>query len=135
MGKHEGCALVLLQKGASVNVKVHPEDMAGARKEEVEYKFLSEHYDRDNSSEEYTLFQGIISNNWLGISHVALAQFESFGMTVARAVEVAFHMQKLQFAKNLLGKQVSGKKLRDKVTNGRDLLLSFAYECKADTHT
>ncbi len=78
--------------------------------------------------------QGIIANNWLGISHVALKQFEAFGMTFARAVEVAFKMQKLQFAKTLLGKQVSGKKLLDKVTNGRDLLTSFAYECKEDTH-
>ncbi len=133
MGEHEGCALVLLQKGASVNVSVHPADMVDGKKP-VKYRCLQGHFDQKDTRRPYSLFQGIINNDWSGVAHVALRQFESFGLTFARAVEVAFHMQKVPFAKNLLGKQVSNKKLRDRVTNDRDLLACFAYECKKGSY-
>ncbi len=87
------------------------------------------------SCSSFSFRQGIVERDWSGVAHVALRQFESFGLTFARAVEVAFRMQKLPFAKTLLGKQVSGsRKLGDRVTNGRDLLTSFAYECQAGSY-
>ena len=71
-----------------------------------------------------------MQNNWLGLTYMALQQLEGFGMSYARAVEVALSMQKVQFAKTLIGKQASVAKLREKVTRGRTLIGSLAFECK-----
>ena len=57
MGKHEGCALVLLQQGASVNVSVYPVDMVDNRKKPVKFRYLKEHFQQKDETEEYTLFQ------------------------------------------------------------------------------
>ena len=56
MGRHEGCALVLLQKGASVNVNVNPANMVD-RKKPAKYKFLKKHFEQSDLGKEYTLFQ------------------------------------------------------------------------------
>ena len=57
-------------------------------------------------------------------------QLEAFGMSYARAVEVALKMQKVQFAKTLVGKQAQAERLREKV-GGRNLLCCMAHECQA----
>ena len=134
-GKHEGCALILLQKGASVNVTIKPfeKDMSGDDMEN-RFPYLPGHF-RNNKQRPISLFQGIIQNSWLGITYVALDELEKFGLSYAKAVETAMHMQKIQFAKTLIGKQVSVQKLLEKVSKGRNLLTSLAYECKCDTAT
>ena len=58
-------------------------------------------------------------------------QLEAFGMSYARAVEVALKMQKVQFAKTLVGKQAQAERLREKVDGGRNLLCCMAHECQA----
>ena len=52
-------------------------------------------------------------------------------MSYARAVEVALKMQKVQFAKTLVGKQAQAERLREKVDGGRNLLCCMAHECRA----
>ena len=42
---------------------------------------------------------------------------------------MAFELNKFQFAKRLIEKQVSIQKLREKVTNHQNLLLAFASNC------
>ena len=59
------------------------------------------------------------------------SQLEAFGMSYARAVEVALKMQKVQFAKTLVGKQAQAERLREKVDGGRNLLCCMAHECLA----
>ena len=54
---------------------------------------------------------------------------EANGMSYANAVEVAFELNKFQFAKRLIEKQVSIQKLREKVANHQNLLLAFASNC------
>jgi ankyrin repeat protein len=136
-GGHEGCALVLLQKGANLNVKIHPnltDTPDVVDKFSVhQFSFIPKHFDqeKDKSKEPYSLFQGLVQNNWLGITYMALQKLESFGMSYAKAVEVAFVMQKVQFAKTLIGKQASVTKLKETVSNGRNLVCSLAFECKA----
>ena len=53
-------------------------------------------------------------------------------MSYAAAVEVALEMKKVQFAKTLVGKQVSAEKLRALVAGGRTLLGALTAECGPD---
>ncbi|TRY73067.1 hypothetical protein TCAL_13884 [Tigriopus californicus] len=138
LGQHEGCALILLQKGANIHVNVHKlktarvsnhgnnDEMDKAR---AEYSFrfnATEKKERDT----FTLFEGLIQNSWLGITYMALEQLEKFGMSYARAIEVALFLQKIQFAKTLISKQVSVEKIREKNAKGRNLIHCMALECK-----
>ena len=126
--------MVLLQKGANVNVDVNPmprPDLV-VEDEEDEYVHALQQRSSDGHKEKkMSLFQGLIQNSWLGITYLALEQLEKFGMSYAMAVEVAFLMQKVQFGKNLIAKQVSAAKLSRKVTNSRNLIAAFAFEVKA----
>ena len=58
-----------------------------------------------------------------------MQHMEASGMSYANAVEVAFELNKFQFAKRLIEKQVSIQKLCEKVTNHQNLLLAFASNC------
>ena len=80
-------------------------------------------------------FEGIVRNGWLGITYLALDQMESFGMLYANAIDVAFHISQLQFAKTLINKQVNPSKLLNKVTDGRNLICSLSYEMYRETET
>ena len=140
LGGHEGCALVLLQKEANLNVTIYPKMMEEPRSSEEEdrfevdrFSFIPSHFERDRSAEPHSLFQGLVQNDWLGVTYMALQQLEAFGMSYSRAVEVALKMQKVQFAKTLIGKQALVERLREKVGGGRNLLCCMAYECKADS--
>ena len=96
------------------------------------FNFIPSHFHRDRSAEPHSLFQGLVQNDWLGVTYMALQQLEAFGMSYARAVEVALKMQKVQFAKTLIGKQALAERLREKVGGGgRNLLCCMAHECGA----
>ena len=100
------------------------------------FSFIPSHFERDLSAEPHSLFQGLVQNDWLGVTYMALQQLEDFGMSYARAVEVALKMQKVQFAKTLIGKQALVERLREKVGAGvgsKNLLCCMAYECKASS--
>jgi len=131
-GKHEACALALMQKGAYVNVDVHPfpkENRVEAAP--AAFRFTAAHFKEGlDEDKPFTIFQGAVQNGWLGVAYMALQQLEKFGMTsYATAVEVAYKMQKIQFAKTLIGKQVDVAKLRARVAGKRNLIHSLAYEC------
>ena len=72
-----------------------------------------------------------MQNDWLGMTYMALQRLEAFGMSYACAVEVALKMQKVQFAKTLVGKQAQAERLREKLGGGRNLLCCMAHECQA----
>ena len=97
------------------------------------FSFIPSHFARDRSAEPHSLFQGLVQNDWLGVTYMALQRLEAFGMSYSRAVEVALKMQKVQFAKTLIGKQALVERLREKVGVGgsRNLLCCMAYECRA----
>lgn len=135
MGKHDSCALMLMQKGANINVVITTslnEKKSNEDKMNV-FKYWPRHYEDKSKGKTYTLFQGLVQNDWLGLTFVAMEQMEKFGMSYAKAIEVAFHLQKLQFAKRLIEKQVSEEKLSRKVTSNRNLINSLAFECKYST--
>lgn len=137
LGQHEGCALILLQKGANIHVNVHKlktDWMNPHGKDNDTEKALAEYRYRFNHSENseretFTLFEGLIQNSWLGITYMALEQLEKFGMSYARAIEIALFLQKVQFAKTLISKQVSVVKIREKNAKGRNLIHCMALEC------
>ena len=139
LGGHEACALVLLQKEANLNVTIYPNEIRTSPDDDEEedkfkvdrFSFIPSHFERDLSAEPHSLFQGLVQNDWLGVTYMALQQLEGFGMSYARAVEVALKMQKVQFAKTLIGKQALVERLREKVGGGRNLLCCMAHECKA----
>ena len=139
LGKHEGCALILLQKGANVNVDIVPVPAEGeisldVEKEdnpEDEFRFLPEHFAKKDNLKPYSLFQGVILNDWLGITYMTLQQLEVFGMSYAKAIHVALRNSKIQFAKTLTAKQVSVDNLKQKVDKKRNLIHCLAQECKA----
>ena len=137
---------MLLQKGANVNVNIYPNPKItsisttmqhNCRKKARLYKYLPSHFEtnKDDISKGYTLFEGIVRNGWLGITYLALDQMESFGMLYANAIEVAFHISQLQFAKTLINKQVNQSKLLHKVTDGRNLICSLSFEMHRSTET
>ena len=145
LGRHDGCAAMLLQKGANVNVTIHPNPKISATSTKKDnnslipkiYKYLPSHFNTSTNDESkgYTLFEGIVRNGWLGITYLALDQMESFGMLYANAIDVAFHISQLQFAKTLINKQVNPSKLLSKVTDGRNLICSLSYEMYRETET
>ena len=139
LGKHEGCALILLQKGANVNVDIVPipaegEKASGADNEdnpEDQFRYLPEHFAKKDTNKPYSLFQGVILNDWLGITYMTLQQLEVFGMSYAKAIHVALRNNKIQFAKTLIAKQVSVDKLKQKVDKKRNLIHCLAQECNS----
>eukprot|EP00095_Tigriopus_kingsejongensis_P005843 maker-scaffold697_size109876-snap-gene-0.23 protein:Tk05843 transcript:maker-scaffold697_size109876-snap-gene-0.23-mRNA-1 annotation:"poly(adp-ribose) polymerase pme-5-like" len=147
LGGHEGCSLILLQKGANIHVDIHElertEDIrspkSGAHSKiprqdlsQYEYSFSCENAPK---RKQYTLFEGLIQNGWLGITYMALEQLEKFGMPYARAIEIALFLQKIQFAKTLIGKQVSVTKLREKLSaTARNLITCLSHECQHDSN-
>ena len=146
LGKHDGCAAMLLQKGANINVKIYPNPKQGSTNTRTErhkkvsspYKYLPNHFNdtkEDETSKGYSLFEGIVRNGWLGITYLALDQMEKFGMLFANAIEVAFHISQLQFAKTLINKQVNPLKLQEKVTDGRNLICSLSFEMYRESET
>ena len=74
-------------------------------------------------------FFHFFQNDWIGLTYLAMQHMEASGMSYANAVEVAFELNKFQFAKRLIEKQVSIQKLCEKVTNHQNLLLAFASNC------
>ena len=98
LGGHSGCALMLLQKDANIDVDVHPEhhvdasskadaDKSSCRRR-TKFKFLKSHFEADESltsgQRSYPLFRGIVQNGWLGLTYVALDKMEKFGVSYAR---------------------------------------------------
>ena len=106
MGKHDGSALMLIQRDANLNVTMRKGD---------------------------SLFQAILLNDWLGLTYIALNKMEKFGMKYVDAIEVALHLQKLQFAKTLINKIVDQSKLLEYGSKRRNLMSVFAYETKRST--
>ena len=136
---------MLLQKGANVNVNIYPNPKINSitlKKQNrlitpTIYKYLPSHFknNKDEKLKGYTLFEGIVRNEWLGITYLALDQMERFGMLYANAIEVAFHISQLQFAKTLINKQICLRKLQTKVTDGRNLVCSLSFEMYQNTET
>ena len=145
LGRHDGCAAMLLQKGANVNVNIYPNPKISTTSTKKDnsvlkpknYKYLPSHFNTSTIDETkgYTLFEGIVRNGWLGITYLALDQMESFGMLYANAIDVAFHISQLQFAKTLINKQVNTSKLLNRVTDGRNLICSLSYEMYREAGT
>ena len=100
-GKHDGSALMLIQKDANLNVTM---------------------------KSGHSLFQAILMNDWLGLTYITLNKMEHFGMKYVDAIEVAFQLQKLQFSKTLINKVVDQTKLLEYGANRRNLMSVFAYE-------
>ena len=137
---------MLLQKGANINVKIYPNPKEASFKTRNEnqkkisspYKYLPAHFKDtkdDDASNGYSLFEGIVRNGWLGITYLALDQMERFGMLFANAIEVAFHISQLQFAKTLINKQVNPQKLNERVSDGRNLICSLSFEMYRESDT
>ena len=133
-GGHNSCALMLIQKEANINVKIH-KHMESIRPSCVKrntWKYFLEHWKEDQIVKEkqpISLFEKIVDNNWLGITYIVLGKLEKFGFSIARAIEVAFKLGKFQFAKTLLSRTIDVKKLKEIVNNRRNLIGSFAFYC------
>ena len=95
--------------------------------------FLPRHFETKAKDEKIPLFQALVQNDWLGLTFVAMKDMEKFGMSYAKAIEVAFKLKKFQFAKRLIEKQVSVAKLQAKVSKGRNLINALAFECNKMT--
>ena len=130
LGKHYSCSLILIQKDANLDVLVQP-DLLQEKQKTVDkhlWKFLPEHFPKDNSRDMQSLFQQIVLNEWLGIIYVVLAKFEKFGIPFVTALEVSIRLQKFQFAKTLISKQTDFSKLQGVISEGRNLLSALTYE-------
>ena len=131
IGGHEACSLMLIQKGANINVSVMKDlntNTTLSEKNGPIFKFLPRHFENKTRSL-VPLFQELVRRDWVGVTFVAMGEMEKCGMTYASAIEVAFHLHKFQFASRLIQKQVSPIKLRQLVTAKRNLINSLAYEC------
>ena len=172
MGGKEACALMLMQKGANVNVDINsnidvkiddknndgndpdeeseesyedsdadmdeedvemdestqPMNRTSTDKDSSVVRFLPRHFATKTKYQKVPLFQALVQNDWLGLTFVAMKEMEKFGMSYAKAVEVALHVKKFQFAKRLIEKQVSVMKLQELVGNERTLVNVLAFE-------
>ena len=135
-GQHNSCALMLIQNDADVNVLINKmkksEDQDNGKKKV--WKYFLEHWNReqmDTDENPKTIFEGIVSNNWLGITYMVLNKLEKSTFSLAKAIEVAFKLEKFQFAKTLLSRSVSDEELNEILDSGRNLLNCLAFYCKS----
>ena len=97
LAKHESCALILVQKDANINVIINKSDKTESQNKQKFLRFLPQHFSKTKKPDEdkITLFEGLVTNNWLGLTYIALEKLELFGFSLAKAVEVAFKLGKL----------------------------------------
>ena len=134
-GGHNSCALMLIQKEANINVKIHKnsESVGPLHVRRNTWKYTLEHWKEDQivtRDQPISLFEKIVDNNWLGITYIVLGKLERFGFSIARAIEVAFKLGKFQFAKTLLSRTIDVKKLNENVNDRRNLIGSLAFYCR-----
>ena len=129
-GKHDSCTLMLLQKNASINIMINHNKTEKEIKLEINklWKYLPDHFPVKKEETAISLFEGIVTNDWLGITYIVLETMEKFGTSFARAIQVAFHIQKLQFAKTLISNQTSSCNLNEVINAGRNLMVCLAFE-------
>ena len=132
---HNSCTLMLIQKEANINVKIHKEkeSVGPSCMKRNTWKYSLEHWREIQTKTEtksISLFEKIVDNGWLGITYIVLEKLDKFGFSIARAIEVAFKLEKFQFAKTLLSRTTDVKKLNEKVNCRRNLIGSFAFYCR-----
>ena len=133
LGKHESCALMLVQRDANINVTINKtHDSEDTQTEQQFFRFLPQHFRTTKDCKEVTVFEGLVTNNWLGLTYIALEKLEFFGFSLAKAVEVAFKLGKFQFAKTLLGKALDSQKLQEILAMKRNLLSCLCFWCKGN---
>ena len=126
LGKHDACAMTLLQRGANIDVTI----AEGASKTGERcglWRHLGHHWVEPVPPRAMSLFEGMVTNDWLGLTYLVLARMEQSDMTLASALEVAFRLNKLQFAKTMLGRFTDVAKLQTVVAEDRSLLCCLAF--------
>ena len=135
-GEHNSCALMLIQNDANVNGlinKMKESEDRNKRKTKV-WKYFLKHWNREQmntNKNPKTIFEGIVSNNWLGITYIVLNKLEKSTFSLAKSIEVAFKLEKFQFAKTLLSRSVKNEELNEILDSGRNLLNCLAFYCKS----
>jgi len=130
LAKHDSCSLMLIQHGANVNINMRTSDWILSEKDKLKpvlLRFLPQHFEICGQVEQ-SLFQGIVLNNWFGLTYVVLSKLEAFGFPLAQAIEVTFQLKKFHFGKTLLGLQVSYEKLQHVNSQGQNLVHTLALE-------
>ena len=133
LGRHQGCALMLVQREANINVAINRNVTRSTSQTEKQFlRFLPQHFSEDTKKdyENIPLFEGLVSNNWLGLTYIALDKLELSGFSLAKAVEVAFKLGKFQFAKTLLGKAFDPSKLQELLDGNRNLIGCLSLWCR-----
>ena len=126
---------MLVQKDANINVTINNSDLSeDTQTEEKFWRFLPQHFltTPEKDCKAVSVFEGLVTNNWLGLTYIALEKLELFGFSLAKAVEVAFKLGKFQFAKTLLGKALDNQKLQEILAAKRNLLSCLAFWCRGD---
>lgn len=123
---------MLIQKGANINVMINfPIKVDKVCNTEQFWKYFPCHFRNksttDEEEEQITLFEGIVKNNWLGITYIVLGKLEKFGFSIAKAIGVSIKLGKYQFAKTLLSKTVSKKKLNEIIEMKQNLMNCLAF--------
>ena len=121
---------MLVQRDANINTTINPTEEE-PQKEQF-WRFLPQHFSskKERNGGERSIFEGLVSNNWLGLTYIALEKLEIFGFSLAKAVEVAFKLGKFQFAKTLLGKALDKQKLQEILDWNRNLASSLSFWCR-----
>ena len=125
---------MLMQKGANINETITTGQRNNPKKE-IQYKFFPRHFNKNITEKTITLFQGLVQNDWLGLTYLAMQQIQNSDnemMAYAKAIEVAFELQKFQFAKRLIEKQAGTGPLLERVKNNRNLILALICNCQND---
>lgn len=95
LGSHSGCALMLIQRDARVDVDVHPDhhvdeslNVENTKRRRIKFKFMKKQFENDedihSGKRPFPLFRGLVERAWLGITYVALDKMHQFGISYAR---------------------------------------------------
>ena len=124
---------MLVQRDANINTTINTTEEE-PQKEQF-WRFLPQHFSSKNERNggNISVFEGLVSNNWLGLTYIALEKLEIFGFSLAKAVEVAFKLGKFQFAKTLLGRALDKQKLQEILDLNRNLATSLSFWCRENT--
>ena len=121
----ESTSLMLLQRGADLRGEIDPkaaDEMdrwqgsgESNRKKDIapqHFRYLPRHF-ASGDEPKYTIFEGIVRNSWLGLTYLALERLQTLdGFNQTTAIEVAFRVDRLRFAKTLITKQIDLATLR-----------------------
>uniref|UniRef100_T1IYM8 Poly [ADP-ribose] polymerase n=1 Tax=Strigamia maritima TaxID=126957 RepID=T1IYM8_STRMM len=137
LGGHESCAIMLLQRGASIkgDVVVPPPELKSSKKPKRpawQWKPLAK---PPLSAVKSPILEEVAAKDWQGVMYMMLDQLQTSSHNYFPAVEAALSTNKFRLALSLIARIKDSTKLRASDSQNLNLLHLLAYKADPDEQT